>query len=263
MAQINLGGSIGTTGVSILGNVNISISDANHTMSIAEYTNQFINITSGVSLTAQRNIVSPLTIGLSFIVKNATTGGQNIQFIGPSGTGVIVANGETVLVVNDGTNYYLPDASHTLSGDVTGLESSNTVTKLQGNIINSVAPTDQQVLTWDNTDGYWLPKNTGSVTTVSSSPYTVTSTDQVLLVDTTSARTIILTSNTAGAYAGRKIVIKDKNGSANTNNITIQPSPGGSGTFDGVSGNLVYPIQYGSLTLVLSATGSSGAWYII
>lgn len=244
MAQINLGGSIGTTGVSILGNANVSITNANYTLLATEYSNYFISVTSSVSLTAQRNIVAPLTAGLSFIVKNSTSGGQQIQIIGPSGTGVIIPQNETILVISDGINYYTPGIT------------------LQGRPISNNTPTDQQVLTWVAANNDWEPQNIDSVTFVNTD-YTVNSSDKILLVNFTATHTIILPST--GTYIGRKIIIKDISGNAETFAIILQPSPGGSGTFDGLSGNFTYNAPYGSITLILGSTGpgSAGNWYII
>ena len=63
-----------------------------------------MKVTSAVSLTTTRNLIYPA--GRFYVtVENATTGGQAIQIIGPTGTGVAIANGRTVTVWNDGTNY--------------------------------------------------------------------------------------------------------------------------------------------------------------
>jgi hypothetical protein len=106
MADINLGGSVGTTGTAILGRVTVTIpSDADYTLLVSEYTNQFLNVTSGVSLTATRNIIVPVIEGVTYIVQNNTTGSQAIQIIGSTGTGIMISNGDTVSVVCDGTNY--------------------------------------------------------------------------------------------------------------------------------------------------------------
>jgi hypothetical protein len=106
MADINLGGSVGTTGTAILGRTTIIIpSDADYTLLVSEYTNQFLNVASGVSLTATRNIIVPLVEGVTYIVQNNTTGSQSIEIIGASGTGVTIPNGSTILVTCDGNNY--------------------------------------------------------------------------------------------------------------------------------------------------------------
>ena len=47
--------------------------------------------------------------------------------------------------------------SVTLSGDVTGSSSSNTVTKIQGRSVLTTVPTDGQTLTWSSADNAWKP----------------------------------------------------------------------------------------------------------
>lgn len=119
MAIINLSGSISTTGAPILGNYNVIFaSDADHTLSVIEYTNYFLEVTSSVSLTAQRDLIAPLVQGQTFIIQNKTTGGQSIQIIGSSGTGIIVPNGLIVVVACDGTNY-LASGGGGASGSIT------------------------------------------------------------------------------------------------------------------------------------------------
>ncbi|HVW25174.1 MAG TPA: hypothetical protein VHC69_07360, partial [Polyangiaceae bacterium] len=45
------------------------------------------------------------------------------------------------------------------NGDVTGAINANTVVKIQGRSVNAVAPSNGQVLGWDQADGYWKPVN--------------------------------------------------------------------------------------------------------
>lgn len=78
-------------------------SDANTTLLQAEANNDLLLITSSVSLTATRNIVVPLA-PQQWTVYNGTTGGQSLQFIGASGTGITVANGKRAILYADGTN---------------------------------------------------------------------------------------------------------------------------------------------------------------
>jgi hypothetical protein len=158
MALINLGGSISTTGASILGAYSVIFAtDANHTLSVTEYTNKFLELTSSVALTATRQLIAPLVQGQEFIVQNNTTGGQSIQVWGGSGGSVTVAAGTSASVVCDGTNYFSP-TSTTLGGDVIGNSSSNTVTKLQGNPVLAQSLSSAQdgyVLTWKNSATAW------------------------------------------------------------------------------------------------------------
>ena len=76
---------------------------------------------------------------------------------------------------------------------------------------------------------YYISNGRGTVNTINSSPYTITS-EGTYLVDTTSARTINVNLTTTG----QRVTIKDKTGSASTNYITINCS---SGQIFGISTN--------------------------
>lgn len=76
--------------------------DANKTLTQAEAAADIVEITSG-TLTATRNIVLPL-IPKQWTVFNNTTGGQSLQFIGATGTGVTVASAKRAIIYADGTN---------------------------------------------------------------------------------------------------------------------------------------------------------------
>lgn len=78
-------------------------SDANKTLTAAEARGNVIDCTSAVSLSTTRNLVVPLNLAPT-VVKNGTTGGQSIQVIGASGTGVTIATGKVAIVFGDGTN---------------------------------------------------------------------------------------------------------------------------------------------------------------
>lgn len=82
---------------------NLTIAITNGTDSIGRYF--VLNCVSGVSLTATRNLICPLNAGKTYLITNATTGGQAIQVIGSSGTGVTIPNGAKTFVYCDGTNY--------------------------------------------------------------------------------------------------------------------------------------------------------------
>lgn len=81
-------------------NLTISLSDTNASQVARCY---ILNVTSGVSLSATRNLVVP-TMDKPYIVENNTTGGQSIIVKTSAGTGVTVPNGKTVMVYADSTN---------------------------------------------------------------------------------------------------------------------------------------------------------------
>lgn len=103
--QLNLTGNIGCQGFPCVNSGITTLAfDANHTLTAQETSAFNLKVASSVSLTATRNLIYPM--GRFFVtVENATTGGQALQVIGPSGTGVTILNGQTVSVWNDGTNF--------------------------------------------------------------------------------------------------------------------------------------------------------------
>jgi hypothetical protein len=108
--QLLLGAPIGTTAGWVLGQLAVVFpSDADLTLTTSgttpQSTNNALQATSSVPLTDTRQLIVPLSFGQPYTVQNNTTGGQSILVIGPTGTGVLVPPGETVLVVCDGTNY--------------------------------------------------------------------------------------------------------------------------------------------------------------
>lgn len=78
-----------------------AMTDANTTLTAAEVRNQILQFTG--TLTAQRNIVLPL-VPRQWTVFNNTTGGFGLQFIGATGTGIVVAAGKRAIIYADGTN---------------------------------------------------------------------------------------------------------------------------------------------------------------
>jgi len=90
------------------------------------------------------------------------------------------------------------------------------------------------------------------ITTPGAYPYTTLISDDVILVDTSAARTI---TPLASPVTGTRYVIKDNVGSAAANNITITPS---GKNIDGAASSTVN-INYGSVTIVYNGT----QWNII
>jgi hypothetical protein len=82
--------------------------DANETFTMPDATadatrSLYLKFTSAVSLTATREItLGPNTVSKTWIIENATTGGQIITIKQGSGATVNVANGSKVMVVTDG-----------------------------------------------------------------------------------------------------------------------------------------------------------------
>ena len=80
------------------------------TLTAAEARVDSVHVTSSVSLTATRNITMPL-LQQEWEVYNNTTGGQALQFIGATGTGVTVQNKQRMRIYCDGTNFVPADSS--------------------------------------------------------------------------------------------------------------------------------------------------------
>lgn len=79
----------------------LAMADANTTLNAAQARCQILEFTG--TLTVQRDIVLPLAVQ-QWTVFNNTAGGFGLQFIGATGTGVIVAAGKRARVYADGTN---------------------------------------------------------------------------------------------------------------------------------------------------------------
>lgn len=96
---------------SITGVESIPMLDADYTLSnlngsVDEARNAVVIMTSAVSLTASRNIVIP-NVEKLYVVKNSTTGGQNIVVKTSGGIGVTVPNGQTTSLYCDGTDCHI------------------------------------------------------------------------------------------------------------------------------------------------------------
>jgi hypothetical protein len=76
--------------------------DANYTAVQADYQANIMEFTGTISTT--RNVVVPILSTYQWTVFNNTTGGQSIQIIGSTGTGITIANGKRAIVYSDGTN---------------------------------------------------------------------------------------------------------------------------------------------------------------
>lgn len=99
------------------------------------------------------------------------------------------------------------------------------------------------------TTGTWNAGYLWPITAVASSPYVVLAADYYLSVDTTSARTIQLPN---APTTGRPIIVKDRSGSAATNNITIT-TVGGAVNIDGLT-SITINTNYASLAFVFNGT---------
>lgn len=82
-------------------------SDANKTLTAAEYSNALLSFAAGVgtTITATRDVILPLTpAGRRWTLRNNADGAQSIRAIGASGTGVTVATTKYADIFADGVN---------------------------------------------------------------------------------------------------------------------------------------------------------------
>lgn len=78
----------------------LTFSDSNASQVARNY---ILNVTSGVSLTATRDLIVP-TIDKPYIIENNTTGSQSIRVKTSAGSGVTVPNGRKCMVYANSTN---------------------------------------------------------------------------------------------------------------------------------------------------------------
>lgn len=150
-------------------------------------------------------------------------------------------------------------------GDDPGAGATNIVTCVieavasQTNDLLQFRDSDSNVLAYFEANGT-LGTNSGrklNITTVNVATYDLLATDDILHVTYTSTGAVTsLTLPTAQTVAGRRIIVKDAGGNANTNNITIDTE--GAETIDGSATNVI-STDYGSVTLY--SDGSN--WFII
>jgi hypothetical protein len=139
--NVNLGTALeeaivgrGTANFSTDGNLTLTLTDTNATQ-VAR--NLVLNCTSGVSLSATRDLIVP-AIEKPYIIQNNTTGGQSIRVIVAGGS-VTVPNGRTAYIYNDGTNIkYAFDQTGNLNVngtlDVTGASTLGGNTAITGTL---------------------------------------------------------------------------------------------------------------------------------
>jgi hypothetical protein len=118
------------------------------------------------SLSASCNVICP-SLSKLYVVRNATTGGQNIVIKTSAGTGVTIGNGSTVLVFCDGTNVNAVEGissvnNLTISGTT---QFTGTAQRIQGDFSNATLAnrTAFQDKTTNNvTAVYALPNGTAT-----------------------------------------------------------------------------------------------------
>lgn len=152
-------------------------------------------------------------------------------------------------------NPTLNQASGTAATDILRIEPTLTAVGSGGVDLISAAPGGTEV--FRVTSAGTVVSSGGrnvSTTSTSSTNYTVAAADHVVLLTSTSARTVNLPA--AAASSGRVLHIKDQAGNAGTNNVTIDGNA--AETIDGAATNVI-STNYGSRHLVCDGT----AWYTL
>ena len=230
--QINLSGNIGCQGFPCVNTGTLVFtSDANHAMTVQETSAFDIKVTSSVSLTATRNLVAP-TGRFPFTIENATTGGQSVQIIGSSGTGVTIPNGATVSVWNDGSNYVSTEALSFASTPTT-CSSGYAPTGIlpNGNATGCAAISSGSVSNFSAPSASWPAWLVPTVTNPTSAPSlavaaTSTGTGSVVLATSPS-----LTTPNIGAATGTSITVT---GAATGNHFVSSVAMGAISSISGV-----------------------------
>jgi hypothetical protein len=94
---------------------------------------------------------------------------------------------------------------------------------------------------------------------VTTSPYTILSTDAyVIYYITTASIAITINLPAISSISDRMYIFKDISGNAETNNITIVPS--GTNTIEGLNVSKIFQTNYGGWTLISDTV--SGWWMV-
>ena len=269
-----ISGGYTTQAVSDSGDTTLSVSDGSTGATLAHRVIEFTG-----SLTGSRNVTIPLDVQDFYILKNATSGSQNVVFkyVTGSGDSATVPNGKTVIAyakADDGTNPNIAlqafggdvvdDTSPQLGGDLdcnsydilfddnTGIrdDSDNEQLTFQktSSAVNNFEMTNQATGTSptlaavggdSNIDMVLVPKGTGE-TKVGTGAATAT-------ITSSGAYDLTLDTN-SGSNSGTITITDGANG-----NIAITPNGSGAIVLDGLS----WPTSDGTANYVLKTDGSA------
>lgn len=179
-------------------------------------------------------------IGFSSGSSYTTSESGNI-IVGSGVTGTALES-NTIRIGNTQTKCFISGIkSVTVVGSPVNISSTGELGDLGFGVVNQVLTSNGALAspTWKALSGSILV----NVTAPGAYPYTTLSTDDVIIVDTSVARTII---PMAGPATGQTYRIKDNVGSAAANNITITPS---GNNIDGAA-SYVINTNYGSVDIV-------------
>jgi len=269
-----ISGGYTTQAVSDSGDTTLSVSDGSTGATLAHRVIEFTG-----SLTGSRNVTIPLDVQDFYLLKNATSGSQNVVFkyVTGSGDSATVPNGKTVIAyakADDGTNPNISlqafggdvvdDTSPQLGGDLdcnsfdilfddnTGIrddsdneqltfqKTSSAVNNFEmTNQATGTSPTLAAVGSDSNIDMVLVPKGTGE-TKVGTGAATAT-------VTSSGAYDLTLDTN-SGSNSGVITITDGANG-----NIAITPNGSGAVVLDGLS----WPTSDGTANYILKTDGSA------
>ena len=269
-----ISGGYTTQAVSDSGDTTLSVSDGSTGATLAHRVIEFTG-----SLTGSRNVTIPLDVQDFYLLKNATSGSQNVVFkyVTGSGDSATVPNGKTVIAyakADDGTNPNISlqafggdvvdDTSPQLGGDLdcnsydilfddnTGIrdDSDNEQLTFQktSSAVNNFEMTNQATGTSptlaavggdSNIDMVLVPKGTGE-TKVGTGAATAT-------ITSSGAYDLTLDTN-SGSNSGTITITDGANG-----NIAITPNGSGAVVLDGLS----WPTSDGTANYILKTDGSA------
>ena len=205
-----LAGGFTQQAVSDAGDTTLSVSDGS---TGATLSHRVIEFTGTIS--ASRNVTIPLDVQQLYLLKNSTSGSQNVVFKYASGSGssATIANGKTILAfarADDGTNPNITAVE--FGGDVV----DDTSPQLGGNLdVNG-----NTIVSTSNADISLVPNGTGDV---------VLSADTVQVGDSGAAAKIV--SNGAGALTvttgGAADLVLNTNEGTNSGSVTITDNSNG------------------------------------
>ena len=249
----------------LLGYINISFaSDANKTLTLSDSNaaqdarNLYLYVTSGVSLTATRDLIVPTT-EKPYIVHNATTGSQSIRVKTAAGTGITIPNGKKALLYADGTNV-VEQVSYVGAltiGSVTLSTALPVASGGTGATDAGTARTNLGLAIGTNVQAYdaGLQSIAGLTTSADKMIYTTASDTYAVTALTSYARTLL---DDASASTARTTLGLGTSATVNTgtSGATI-PLLNGANTYSGAS-TFSAAVQISSLGVGTAASGTTG-----
>lgn len=204
--------------------------------------NTFIGYFAGRLATTGTSNTALGATALAAYTSGAANAGSNLAIGSGSLTNLVTGTNNTAIGNSAGNAYTGSESSNVVIGSVGVLGESNII-----RIGTQGSSTGQQ------TDCYLagvLRTSSGRIVNVTSPgayPYTALTTDYLILVDTSSARTINLLGSPT---SGRTYVIKDNVGSAAANNITVN----GNGSNIDSAASYTININYSSITVIYNGS---------